>query len=60
MARVRVLRVLEYEGEYEWVQKTLSDGSVPMNGEHRGKDFVIRSAVVGNLPELLKEAEEGS
>ena len=49
---IRVLRILEYVGEREWVENTLAKGGVPANGEHvAGSNGVIRSALVGNFPE---------
>ena len=61
--RVRVLRVLEYEGDREWVEMTLSKGSVPMNGVKvipEGRNIPggsIKSAIVTPFPEIIKEVE---
>lgn len=53
----RVLRVLEYIGSREWVEKTLKTGSVPANGEHTfqvdGVEHSIRSATIGQFPDLF-------
>ena len=52
MARVRVLRVIEYEGELEWVLSTLAQNAV--KGEYRipathGRKSVciIRESIIG-------------
>lgn len=52
MARIRILRVLEYEGEDEIVWKTLRNGGVPANGEspnwgREDNTVLIRSGLVG-------------
>jgi hypothetical protein len=52
MARIRILRVLEYEGEEELVWNTLRSGGVPANGESpnwgsAGNHVKIRSGLVG-------------
>jgi hypothetical protein len=46
----RVLRVLEYEGDLEWINKTLADSGVQNVKHVQGNS--IRSAVVG-LPQQL-------
>lgn len=63
---VRVLRILEYTGPHDWVEKTLSSGAVPANGQYtllkgeavnppiKGYDWCIKSAVVGQFPEILE------
>lgn len=57
--RIRVIRLLEYEGDAEWVFKTLEKNSV--KGESRVGDNVIREAIIGTVPEILsrKESEDG-
>lgn len=55
--RVRILRVLEYEGPREWAERTLTGGAVPTNGEYRGGNFVIRSAILGQFPEIMEKPE---
>lgn len=52
MARIRILRVLEYEGEEEIVWNTLRNGGVPANGEspswgHAERTVLIRSGLIG-------------
>lgn len=48
MAIIRVLRVLEYFGEEEWVWSTLAKGAVPANGEHRLSETAkIKSGLIG-------------
>lgn len=55
---VRIIRVMEYVGTRSWVEKTLNGGAVPANGVHV-IDGVgeIRSATLGQFPEVLKEKE---
>jgi len=57
---VRVLRILEYVGPREWVEMTMQKNAVPSNGCYQvDKDKFIRSAVIGQYPEILeKQAEE--
>lgn len=59
--KVRVLRVMEYVGDREWVEETLSKGGVPANGEIvlRGqeKGRLIKSSLVGTFPEILSKEE---
>jgi len=55
---VRVLRILEYVGDREWVETTLMRTAVPCNGEHKINDNCrIRSAVIGQYPEILEQKE---
>lgn len=54
---VRVLRILEYVGPREAVERTLTMNAVPVNGESRFKDLTIRSAVVGTYPEILEKQD---
>jgi hypothetical protein len=58
---VRVLRILEYVGEREWVEETLARGSVPANGtsaHHTGTKNIIKSAIIDQFPEVLHKAEK--
>ena len=49
---IRVLRVLEYEGPREWVEKTLSERCI--KGERSISDkAVIREAIVGETPTVM-------
>ena len=53
---VRVLRVLEYVGPREWVERTLANS---IQGERRiGPDRVIRAATLGLYPEVLQNLPE--
>lgn len=52
---VRVLRILEYVGPREWVETTMQKNAVPSNGCYQvDKDKFIRSAVIGQYPEILE------
>lgn len=54
-ANVRVLRVLEYTGTREWVEKTLQARRV--KGQVRfGGVGTIREALVGEFPEPLESS----
>lgn len=57
--RIRVLRVLEYEGPREWVEKSLAQRSV--KGEKRIEyslpqrvNAVIRESIIGETPVVLQ------
>lgn len=59
--KYRVLRVLEYVGDLEWIENTLNRSSVPLNGDSRhisGAENYIKSAMIGNFPEDIKELEQ--
>jgi len=56
---VRVLRILEYTGPREWVEMTMQKNAVPSNGAYQvDKDKCIRSAVIGQYPEILEAKGE--
>ena len=53
---VRVLRILEYVGEREWVEETLKKGNVPASGiKVVNKTDCIKSALIDNFPEILNK-----
>ena len=57
---VRVLRILEYVGEREWVENTLNRSNVPLNGtsaHHTGVKNIIKSATIDQFPEVLHKVE---
>jgi len=57
MDRVRVIRVLEYEGTREWVEELLKTRCV--HGYLKmGKGGVIREAILGDFPEIVEEEKE--
>lgn len=50
---IRVLRVLEYVGDRNWVEYTLSKSHV--KGSTRfGRRGVIKSSVIGEFPEVME------
>ena len=53
---VRVLRILEYVGPRDSVERTLTMNAVPANGEARFREITIRSATIGQYPEILEKA----
>lgn len=53
---VRVIRVIEYTGPRDWVEKTLAQS---IHGEHHcGTGCVIRAATIGEFPEIIQRNEE--
>ena len=57
MDRVRVIRVLEYEGPRDWVEACLDQREV--KGRKDCKiDCVIREAIVGDFPVVVEETEK--
>ena len=57
MDRVRVIRVLEYEGPRGWVEATLAQRGVK-GTKNLGSDCIIREAVVGDFPVVVEEIKE--
>lgn len=55
--RVRVIRVLEYEGPREWVETTLAANAVK-GTKDLGNGCVIREAIVGDFPVVIESLEE--
>jgi hypothetical protein len=51
---------MEYVGTREWVEQTLQSGAVPSTGAKRlSNTNIIRSAIVGQYPEVLEKQEDG-
>ena len=58
--KIRVLRILEYVGDREWIEDTLRQSSIPNEG---AKDFgshshpeyknTIKSCIIDKFPEIL-------
>lgn len=68
MDRVRVLRIIEYEGPRDWVERTVArsikeqviQGAGSAEGPNLGGKCVIRGATLGTYPEILRPSgEEG-
>lgn len=57
--RVRVLRVLEYEGPREWIEATLNTRAVKGTRDI-GNGCSIREALVGDFPQVVEEPKEES
>ncbi|HID0768080.1 TPA: hypothetical protein ACXDAZ_002609 [Clostridium botulinum] len=53
--KVRVLRIMEYVGDREWVENTLKKGSIPADGSKCFGDRVIKSCLIDKFPEVFKE-----
>ena len=61
--KVRVLRILEYVGDREWVEETLKMGGVPANGTSErfsGRENIIKSAIIDGFPEILSSNDDDS
>jgi len=57
--KVRVLRILEYVGDRDWVESTLAEAHVPMNGMFKNKKgCMIKSAIVDQFPEILDKEQD--
>ena len=57
MAKVRVLRVIEYIGEYDAVKRQLERSSLSNNGQETYNGVTMKSALIGDFPEELSELE---
>jgi len=55
---VRIIRILEYVGDREFIEHSLRNTAVPLNGEHRFGSSVIRSAMLGSFAEILEKAQK--
>ena len=56
--KVRVLRILEYVGDREWIEDTLKRGSVPTDGiKDLGNGNMIKSALIDKFPEIINKTE---
>lgn len=56
--KVRVLRIIEYVGDREWVEDTLKKGSIPADGaKDFGKGKIIKSCLIDKFPEILEGCE---
>ncbi len=53
--RIRVLRVLEYEGPREWVEKQVSQRQVKGDRIFHGH-CIIRESIIGETPAVLSPA----
>lgn len=59
--KVRVLRILEYVGDREWVEECLKGSVVPLNGQKQlNNGNIIKSALIDNFPEILIKGENNN
>ena len=62
MDKVRVLRILEYVGDRQWVENQMNKGGVPMIGQKAfgvdGLKGIIKSTVIDQFPEVVEKVEE--
>lgn len=50
---VRVLRIIEYTGPREWIERTIAES---IHGQYDcGHSCIIRTATIGTYPEILEE-----
>lgn len=59
--KVRVLRIIEYVGDREWIEMTLKQSNIPVDGikefhshDHPETKNVIKSCLVDKFPEIIK------
>lgn len=55
---IRVLRILEYVGNRKWVEDTLSNSGVPLNGTspNWSRDVgYIKSGMIGAFPDVIQD-----
>lgn len=55
MDKVRILRILEYVGTREDIERVYKHSGVPLNGMVEHGTLTIKSAVIDQYPELIKE-----
>lgn len=56
--KVRVMRILVYEGTREWVENTLNKSYVPLEGTQIYGGNCIKSTLVDKFPEIIERKEE--
>jgi hypothetical protein len=58
--RVRVLRILEYEGPRSWVEATLAQNAVKGEKRFTKSDelYIIREATIGDTPVILQHSTD--
>lgn len=63
MDKVRVLRILEYVGDREWVENQMKNGGVPMVGQRQFSNKfdgtitlkgIIKSTIIDQFPEVIE------
>ena len=57
MDRVRVIRVLEYEGPRDWVEQTLSKNVMKGSCTFNNGSCFIREAILGDFPAVVEEVK---
>jgi hypothetical protein len=58
--KIRVLRIIEYVGDREWVEETLKGSLVPIDGIKvfgRDNQNLIKSCIIDKFPEILNKSE---
>ena len=55
MDKVRVIRILVYEGSREWVEHTLEKGAVPANGRKViSHGMTVASMTIRGFPDVIE------
>jgi hypothetical protein len=60
MSKIRMLRVIEYIGDREFMDEIIKQDSIKGEARFAGKhgSMIIKSSYIGSVPELLKPHEE--
>ena len=58
--RVRVFRILKYEGSREWIEKTLKKAiqGIKVISNPRGEDYTITAQTIDVFPEIIGDDNE--
>ncbi|NFH40819.1 hypothetical protein [Clostridium sporogenes] len=59
--KVRVLRILEYVGDREWVEVALQKTNVPIDGIKifgKNNENIIKSCIIDKFPEILNKNKD--
>jgi len=61
MDKVRVARILVYEGPRDWVEETLKCSEVPLEGIYLvpgNNDAIIKSTLIDKFSEIIEQVPE--
>ena len=56
--QVRVLRILEYIGDIEAINKLMEDRAVKGSVNRQKEGYTIRESIIGDTMEILKQEEK--
>ena len=60
MDRVRVIRIVEYDGDRDWVEKTVAKSIQGTKVIEGTRNMTIRAVTLGTYPEIMKEKKDGA